>query len=183
MAPMTRRFLGGSMMLAAAVALWWGTPARVAAQGALAASNGEGAGTAVATPRTADGHPDLSGLWKIGAARATVVDAQGNINANGNRADASGANAEREGFLRSRMNPNRPVYKPEFWEKVQWLDDHEITEDSYFSCNPLGVPRQGPPAKIVQTPKEAIFLYEAPGAAGARNAFRVIPTDGRPHHP
>ena len=181
MAPITHRFLGCSITIAAVAALW-GTSARVAAQSAVA-RNGEDAGPAVSTPRTTDGHPDLSGLWMVGAARPTVVDAQGNITALGVARDASGANSERDGFLRRRMDPNRPVYKSEFWEKVQWLDDHEITEDSYFSCNPLGVPRQGPPAKIVQTPKETIFLYEAPAAAGARNAFRVIPTDGRPHHP
>src|SRR5215510_12707130 len=133
-------------------------------------------------PRTADGRPDLSGLWIVGAAREMVVDAQGNITMNGNAREGSGANAERDGFLRSRMNPNRPVYKPEFWGKVQYLDDHQTTEDSYFQCNPLGVPRQGPPAKIVQTAKELIFLYEAPAAGGGRNAYRIIPID-RPHHP
>ena len=45
-------------------------------------------------------------------------------------------------FLRRRMDPNRPVYKPEFWEKVQYLDDNQIAEDPYFHCNPLGVGRQ-----------------------------------------
>jgi hypothetical protein len=42
---------------------------------------------------------------------------------------------------------------------------------------PLGVPRMGPPSKIVQTPTEMIFLYQN------HNTFRVIPTDGRPHTP
>ena len=183
MAPITRRFLGCSVTIAAVAALW-ATPARVAAQSAVA-RNGEDAGTAVATPRTADGHPDLSGLWaELGQQFLGETDANGNVTVQtrGSR-DGSGANAERDGFLRKRMDPSRPVYKPEFWEKVQWLDDHEITEDSYFSCDPMGVPRQGPPAKIVQTLKEVIFLYQAAGAGGGRNAFRVIPTDGRPHHP
>jgi hypothetical protein len=134
------------------------------------------------TPRTPDGRPDLTGLWIVGAARPLVVDAQGNITMNGFGREGSGANAERDGFLRSRMDPNRPVYKPEFWDKVQYLDDHEVVEDSYFHCNPLGVPRQGPPAKIMQTAKEVIFLYEAPAAGGGRNAYRIIPID-KPHHP
>jgi hypothetical protein len=134
------------------------------------------------SPRTPDGHPDLSGLWSVGVARPLVVDAQGNITMNGFGREGSGANAERDGFLRSRMDSNRPVYKPEFWEKVQYLDDHQVIEDSYFHCNPLGVPRQGPPAKIVQTAKELIFLYEAPAAGGGRNAYRIIPID-KPHHP
>jgi hypothetical protein len=134
------------------------------------------------TPRTADGHPDLSGLWIVGVARPLVVDAQGNITMNGFGREGSGANAERDGFLRSRMDSNRPVYKPEFWDKVQYLDDHQVVEDSYFHCNPLGVPRQGPPAKIVQAAKELIFLYEAPAAGGGRNAYRIVPID-KPHHP
>lgn len=137
---------------------------------------------AAQTPRMPDGHPDLSGLWNVGAGRPVVVDAQGNIVVNGSAREGSGANAERDSFLRTRMNPNRPIYKPEFWEKVQYLDDHEIEEDSYFHCNPLGVPRQGPPAKIVQTAREVLFLYEAPPAGGGRNAYRIIPID-KPHHP
>src|SRR5262249_16481328 len=40
---------------------------------------------------------------------------------------------------------------------------------------PAGVPRMGPPAKIVQTATELIFLYQQ------GNTFRVIPIDGRPH--
>jgi hypothetical protein len=141
-----------------------------------------GAIPAAATPRTADGRPDLSGLWIVGVARPLVVDAEGNVIMNGAAREGSGANAERDGFLRKRMDPNRPVYKPEFWDKVQYLDDHEIIEDSYFHCNPLGVPRQGPPAKILQTAKEVVFLYEAPAAGGGRNAYRIIPID-KPHHP
>ena len=144
--------------------------------------DGEEATSASTTPRTSDGRPDLSGLWMVGAGRPVVTDAQGNVVVNGAGRDGSGANAERDGFLRRRMDPNRPVYKPELWEKVQYLDDHQIVEDSYFHCNPLGVPRMGPPAKILQTATEVIFLYEAPPAGGGRNAYRIIPID-RPHHP
>jgi len=136
----------------------------------------------IATPRTADGHPDLSGLWMVGAPARLYTDDKGNVALGLGGREGSGANAERDGFLRKRMDPNRPVYKPEYWDKVQYLDDHEIIEDSYFHCNPLGVPRQGPPAKIVQTAKELIFLYEAPAAGGGRNAYRIVPID-RPHHP
>ena len=39
----------------------------------------------------------------------------------------------------------------------------------------IAEPRMGPPAKIVQTATELIFLYQQ------GNIFRVIPTDGRPH--
>jgi len=179
---MTRRFLGYSVITATAVVALWLVPTHAATQGA-SAQNGEAA--SVPAPRTADGHPDLSGVWaELGQQFLSETDASGNILVRSRGArDGSGANAERDGTLRSRMDPNRPAYKPELWEKVQWLDDNQITEDSYFACNPLGVPRQGPPAKILQTPKEVVFLYQAPPAGGGRNAFRVIPTDGRPHHP
>ena len=70
-----------------------------------------------------------------------------------------------------------PMYKPEFWEKVQQLDREGTPEDPAFHCKPAGVPRMGPPNKIVQTPTEFILLY----ASG--NTFRVIPIDGRPHDP
>jgi hypothetical protein len=60
---------------------------------------------------------------------------------------------------------------------VQYLDREGIKEDPAFHCKPAGVPRMGPPAKIVQTPAELIFLYQQ------ANTFRVIPIDGRPHDP
>jgi len=43
---------------------------------------------------------------------------------------------------------------------------------------PAGVPRIGPPVKIVQTPREIMFLYNRYEGG---NAYRVIYTDGRPH--
>ena len=50
-------------------------------------------------------------------------------------------------------------------------------EDPESKCQPPGLPRMGPPSKIVQTPNELIFLYQT------HNTFRVIPIDGRPHDP
>ena len=41
----------------------------------------------------------------------------------------------------------------------------------------------GPPAKIVQTADEVIFLYAQGGAGTQPTDFRVIPTDGRKHDP
>jgi hypothetical protein len=48
---------------------------------------------------------------------------------------------------------------------------------------PAGVPRMGPPDKIVQTAKEILFLYVAPAARGWGDLYRVIPMDGRAHTP
>ena len=47
--------------------------------------------------------------------------------------------------------------------------------DPLFFCQPLGIPRAGPPARILQTANDVVFLYAA-GGGGAGNA-RV------PHHP
>ena len=89
---------------------------------------------------------------------------------------APGVNFERDSGLKQRHGPE-PMYKPEFWERVQHLDREGIQEDPTFHCKPAGVPRMGPPAKIVQTATELIFLYQQ------GNTFRVIPIDGRPHDP
>ena len=178
-----KRVSSSGVMAAVVAATVWSIPIPADAQGAPGVNrDGANAAGAVATPRTADGHPDLSGLWMVGAPARLYTDEKGNTALGLGGRDGSGANAERDGFLRKRMDSNRPVYKPEFWEKVQYLDDHQIVEDSYFHCNPLGVPRQGPPAKILQTAKEVVFLYEAPAAGGGRNAYRIIPID-KPHHP
>ncbi len=76
-----------------------------------------------------------------------------------------------------RAAPARPVYKSQFLARVQELNDTQVTTDPVLRCNPPGVPRIGPPDKIVQTPTEIIFLYD--DVAG--NFFRVIPVDGRAH--
>jgi hypothetical protein len=81
------------------------------------------------------------------------------------------------------MNPNRPLYKPEHWDKVQQLDMNTNTEDPLFICQPLGLPRVGPPARIVQTASDVIFLYQGSGASSQPADYRIIPTDGRKHDP
>jgi hypothetical protein len=135
-----------------------------------------------ATPRTADGHPDLSGVWN-GNAASPFTKSQDPLAANLSSRDGTLLNFERDGTLIRRANPNKPIYKPEFWEKVQKLDQNGNNEDPSFGCMPAGVPRMGPPAKIVQTPTEMIFLHVSGGAQGWGDTFRVIPTDGRPHTP
>lgn len=75
------------------------------------------------------------------------------------------------------MEPDRPKYRPEFQARVDDLNKHQVEKDPVLRCLPPGVPRIGPPDKIVQTPGEIIFLYD--DVTG--NFFRVIPTDGRPH--
>ena len=160
--------------------------------GAAAGPQGRAGGAAqqnASTPRTPDGHPDLSGMWGGGGGGGggDKPDEKGNLTVLfkqrpcseqqkdlGNCAQA--VNFERDSGVEQRMDPI-PMYKPEFWERVQYLDREGIKEDPTFHCKPAGVPRMGPPAKIVQTATELIFMYQQ------GNIFRVIPIDGRPHDP
>ena len=81
----------------------------------------------------------------------------------------------------ARFNANRPLYKPEYWDKVQDLDYNTNTKDPIFTCMPLGVPRMGPPLQILQTAKYVAFFYSGDGSVS--NQFRIIPIDGRGHDP
>jgi hypothetical protein len=163
-----------------------------------------GAGPAAAanpqTPRTPDGHPDLNGRWGGGGGGAIGTGTVQGLDKNGNRVtynslEEAKANAtkifarnyvarhgnptwaERDQGMndRYRDNLNPPLYKPEFWDRVQYLDMHGNYLDTAFLCAPVGLPRIGPPIRIIQTPNEVILLYNN------RNTWRVVPADGRPH--
>jgi hypothetical protein len=134
------------------------------------------------TPRTADGHPDLNGLWNS-TAPSVFVQSDDPLASNLASRDGKLVNFERDFTLVRRADPNKPLYKPQFWEKVQKGDQNGNTDDPSYGCMPGGVPRMGPPAKIVQTPKELVFLYVSPPAQGWGDQYRVIPTDGRAHTP
>jgi len=135
------------------------------------------------TPRTADGHPDLNGVWNGTTMNGPHIKSDDPLVTNLPARDGTLVNFERDNTLIRRANPNKPVYKPEFWEKIQKLDQTENESDPSFGCMPAGVPRIGPPAKVVQTPKEIIFLYVSGGAQGWGDPYRVIPLDGRAHTP
>jgi hypothetical protein len=188
---MTRRSVYISATLSVAAALAFALAPSPEAQTNAAATPG----TAAATPRTPDGKPDFSGMWIAGGGggggRAYEVDDRGNIvdTFPSRRCSPSQAkcseytNQSSDGEFTGRMNPNRPVYKPEHWDKVQQLDMNTNSEDPLFICQPLGLPRVGPPARIVQTASDVIFLYQGSGASSQPADYRIIPTDGRKHDP
>ncbi len=70
-----------------------------------------------------------------------------------------------------------PKYRPELLAKVGELRDRQVETDTVLRCYPPGVPRIGPPAKIVQTERDVVFLYD--DANGS--FFRIVPVDGRSH--
>jgi hypothetical protein len=134
------------------------------------------------TPRTADGKPDLTGNWggagmnwRYGNRRCTPTQAEG-------CSPAWNQTMDFEFESPSRYGPNRPLYKPEFWDKIQELDMWTNKDDPVMTCQPLGIPRQGPPRRIVQTPSDVIFFYgQYADGGGGYGEYRIMPTDGRKH--
>ena len=69
-----------------------------------------------------------------------------------------------------------PIYKPEFWDKIQELDQWTNKYDPVMTCQPLGLPRHGTPRRIIQTDKDIIFFYRTNADYGGGNS-------GIPRHP
>jgi hypothetical protein len=134
----------------------------VTAQDARRATTGV---PATATPRLSNGHPDLNGYWYRRQAPMTPQ-----------RVGESVIMTDSFGSLRE-IHPGTPKYKPEFVAKVKELEKNQVHEDRTYVCAPPGVPRIGPPQRIVQTAREVVILYDDLNG----NFFRIIPTDGRPH--
>jgi len=127
-------------------------------------------------PRTADGHVDFNGTWDNGAGIDFVqpqvhgpsICVAGCPPPQGAATTSAGARP---------TAPAKPEYRPEFAAKVADLAAHQVETDPVLRCFAPGVPRIGPPDKIVQRPDELVFLYD--DVTG--NYFRVVPIDGRPH--
>ncbi len=123
-------------------------------------------------PRTAGGYPDLNGTWYNGDGVLHVRPVQ-----KGASLCIRGCEDEAAGPAPARTPAERPNYKPEFLAKVRDLDDRQVVEDPALKCFPPGVPRIGPPDKIVHVPGQVVFLYN--DITGSH--FRTVPTDGRGH--
>jgi hypothetical protein len=118
--------------------------------------------------------PDLHGIWAY-----TILLPPDNLKVTVNgqatvqrfeRGYGAPRNAPVKGALPFTAAPSYKP-KPEFQAKVKDLADHESKTDPVFYCGRPGVPRIGPPRKIVQLPDEMIFLYE--DVSG--DPYRIIP--------
>src|SRR5581483_5432712 len=136
------------------------------------------------TPRLG-GHPDLTGNWAYNDWIGNYMTGGGRRRSAFQSADSNRDTNQTEDFelySPSRFgNLGRPIYKPQFWDKVQQLDMWTNKYDPVMTCQPLGVPREGPPRRIIQTDRDVVFIYTGGDAAGGYGEFRIIPTDGRKH--
>jgi hypothetical protein len=114
-------------------------------------------------PHTADGHPDLSGVWWPGRDVPVQTLRVGT---------SHGATEPRPGSFQS-------LYKPEALAKWKSLSDKD---DPALRCVPVAFGTSnvtlwglGFIGQIVQTPKFVVMLTET------YQSFKIIPTDGRPH--
>jgi len=141
------------------------------------------------TPRLSNGKPDLSGYW---SRNDSLVEPDfgtslfGPVVGAAVRAGAAGYPAFTAAALQrhggdhgtiSRARPNKPLYKPQYWDKVQSLDWGKASDDPFWGGAPMGLPRLGAPSKVTQSPIE-IVIYN-----WYFDAVRFIPTDGRPRNP
>jgi len=137
------------------------------------------------TPRLANGKLDFTGVWQY-------TDWIGNYMGGGGRRcgptqekPCNRSTNQTEDF--ALYSPSRfqqlglPVYKPELWDKIQELDMWTNKYDPVMTCQPLGVPRQGPPRRIYQSENDITFLYFGGDAGGGYGEYRIIPIDGRKH--
>jgi hypothetical protein len=134
--------------------------------------------TAIKVPRATDGHPDLSGIWSYAIDLPPVTlkkEINGKVSIT--EIDQSAAKPAKKAVPGALPSTPAPSYKPEFQEKVKDLFDNESKTDEVFYCGKPGVPRIGPPRRIIQLPGEMVFLYE--DVSG--DPYRIIPTNGRAH--
>ena len=185
--------LSGGLLLTATLAVSYAVSHDVTAQ----APRSTAQSAASSTPRLPDGRPDLNGTWIPeggGRGRTPLKLPDGSVcvtncadllppaSAAAGRGGAGGPAAPGRGGAggpAAAPQRNFPKYKPEYLAKVKELNDDQVKLDTALQCQPPGVPRIGAPAKIVQTAREVVFLYDDLNGP----FFRVIPTDGRAHRP
>ena len=155
---------------------------QVPAEQPAAPKSQEAAAVQQPTPRMANGQPDMTGNWNFNAMNWRYGNRRCGPTQQEGCSRALNQTMDFEFEAPSRFGPNRPLYKPEFWDKLQQLDMWTNKEDPVMTCQPLGIPRHGPPRRIVQTSNDVIFFYTRyADGGGGYGEYRIIPTDGRKH--
>jgi hypothetical protein len=127
-------------------------------------------------PRTADGKPDLTGVWQGGNGRkGTWEEANSGLGVGGTGLDPSAPSNPASQQVITDPAP----YKPEAAARVVESFNRRGIDDPAALCLPLGVPRLSLvglfPIQIVQTPTQIVILHEY------MSVFRVIPLNAE--HP
>jgi hypothetical protein len=126
-------------------------------------------------PEQAAPRPDLNGTW--GRAVVFGLDFVRPETLPDGSICVGGCAPQQESETSADPPPDFPKYKVDLLAKVADLAARQVQMDTVLRCYPPGVPRIGPPAKIVQTADEVVFLYDDYNGS----FFRIIPIDGRPH--
>lgn len=123
-------------------------------------------------PRTADGKPDLSGVWEITRNPNAPAPTGGR-----GRGGAGQGGGSPFGNIGNNMPGNVAPYQP--WAadlvKKRMADNSKDNPDAH--CLPMGITQLNAhlyPRKIVQTPTEVLLIYEASGTT-----VREVLMDGR----
>jgi hypothetical protein len=140
------------------------------------------------TPRLANGKPDLTGSWQGAGGgqqgsggdmfrRCTPFQSK-------NCMEWTNQSEDWPFMSATRLDQRQPLYKPEHWDKIIELDQWTNKYDPVMTCLPLGIPRQGAPARIFQTENDITMFYRGGiDGGGGYPEFRMIPLDGKPHDP
>jgi len=144
--------------------------------------------TQAPTPRLANGKPDLTGSWQGagGGLQGSGGDMFRRCTPFQSKACMEWTNQSQDWVFMSatRLDQRQPLYKPEHWDKIIELDQWTNKYDPVMTCLPLGIPRQGPPARTFHTDNDITMIYRGGvDGAGGYAEFRMIPLDGRPHDP
>lgn len=122
------------------------------------------------TPRTADGKPDLSGVWEITRDPNAPPPAQGR-----GRGQGGGSPFGNIGNNTAGQKAPYQAWADELVKK-RMSDNSKDNPDAH--CLPMGIAQLNAhlyPRKIIQTPKEVLLIYEASGTT-----IREVFLDGRP---
>ena len=139
-------------------------------------ASGASAAPAGPAPRTADGHPDLSGVWWPGQDLQVrpLADTPRPLDAPPPARGAAPAGPPRQ--PRASFTS---LYQPWAQDKVKALGDKD---DPSLRCVPvafgtlnISLYGVGFVGQIIQTPKQVVMLTET------YHSFKIIPTDGRAH--